>query len=145
MTADASQRYFPSLPPTFGWRRVVELADEFKLTTADMLTICDRLGVAATDASQWLDAATVDRISDVVGLKGPGALLKEPKPPKVARTAGAPELGSVSRDGVRTHNVIAIALLIVALAVGIGVVVERWVEAVTNTEVPATVVTSDDR
>ena len=204
MTTDASQNYFPSLPPTFGWRRVVELADEFKLTTADMLTICDRLGVTATDASQWLDAATVDRIRDVVGLKGPGALLKEPKPPKppkveklkepkppklvkveepkpakepkppkavkvkepkpakppklvkvkepkpakppkVARSSGAPEMGSVSRDGVRTRNVIAIAVLIVALAVGIGVVVEYWVDAVTNTDAPATVVTSDDQ
>jgi hypothetical protein len=144
MTTDASQSYFPSLPPTFGWRRVVELADEFKLSTADMLTICDRLGVTAIDASQWLDAATVDRIRDVVGLKGPGALLKEPKPSKAAPRSGAPEMGSVSRDGVRTRTVIATALLIVALAVGIGVVVEQWVDVVTNTDAPATVVTSDD-
>jgi hypothetical protein len=82
--------------------------------------------------------------------------VKEPKPakppkavklkqPKVARSSGAPEMGSVSRDGVRTRNVIAIALVIVALAVGIGVVVEYWVDAVTNTDAPATVVTSDDQ
>src|SRR5689334_264529 len=97
MTADPSPSSFPSLPPTFGWRRVVELADEFGVSSADMLAICDRLGVEAADASQWLDAATVDRIRDVVSVKGPGALLKPETPakPEKAKVEKPPKLASV--------------------------------------------------
>ena len=99
MSSDATPSYFPSVPPTFGWRRVVELADEFKVTNADMLKICDRLGVTVADASEWLDAETVDRMRDVIKLQGPGALLKPPvvvgppkeKQPKLKREKPAPE------------------------------------------------------
>lgn len=63
------------MPPTFGWRRVVELADEFKVSTADMLAICDRLGVIVEDASEWLDLDTVELTRNIVGLNGPKAVL----------------------------------------------------------------------
>jgi hypothetical protein len=31
MTTDARTAVFPSMPPTFGWRRVVELAEAFRM------------------------------------------------------------------------------------------------------------------
>ena len=150
------------MPPTFGWRRVVELADEFKVSSADTLAICDRLGVVVEDASEWLAPETVDLIRNVVGLNGPKALLSDksaaaptaPKPvkppnaekaPKAARVADSPELGSVGRDGVRARRVVLIGLLIALLAGASGILVERWVEYVTNTGAPATVVTTGER
>jgi hypothetical protein len=171
VTADATPSYFPSMPPTFGWRRVVELADEFKVSTADMLAICDRLGVVVEDASEWLAPDTVDLIRDVVAVAGPSAVLKppaEPKPPRVkaeklpkpekqpkapkaAKVAtsntgsDAPALASVSRDGVRTRRVVLLGLVIALLAGGTGVLVDRWVEYVTSTDTPATVVTTGER
>jgi hypothetical protein len=73
------------------------------------------------------------------------AKLKREKPVREPAAASVPkpvpELGSVSRDGVRTRTVLAIALIIAVLAVVIGVLVQRWVQDVTNTDAPATVVT----
>ena len=168
VTVDATPSYLPSIPPTLGWRRVVELADEFKVSTADMLAICDRLGVAVEDASEWLAPEAVDLIRDVVGLNGPKAVLsnkteaemktaRPAKPenpaklpraeqaPKPSRAAQSPELGSVSRDGVRTRRVVVIGLMIAVLAGASGILVERWVDYVTNTDTPATVVTTGER
>ena len=235
MTTDANSSYFPSMPPTFGWRRVVELADEFKVSTADMLAICDRLGVVAEDASEWLAPETVDLIRDVVAVGGPAALLKPsvpsappkpekvhaekvraekvpkppkppkpekvraeklpkppkpeklrveklpkppkppkpekvraeklpkppkpekvraekaPKPPKAEKSSApahlsdVPAVGSVSRDGVRTRRVVLIGLVVGVIALVTGVLVERWVDYVTSTDAPATVVTTEPR
>ena len=191
MTADVNPSYLPSMPPTFGWRRVVELADEFKVSTAEMLAICDRLGLVVENASEWLAPETVDLIRDVVGVAGPAAVLepsaapkpakpqnlraekpptppkpvkaravraetpptpkKAPKAPKAAKISTAtrgtesPALASVSRDGVRTRRVVRIGLIIALLAVGTGVLVDQWVEYVTSTDAPATVVTTGER
>ena len=57
--------------------RAVELAEKFKVSTADMLAICDRLGVVVEHASEWLAPETVDLIRDVVGLNGPKAVLSD--------------------------------------------------------------------
>jgi hypothetical protein len=177
VTAGANPSYCPSMPPTFGWCRVVELADEFKVSSADILAICDRLGVVVEDASEWLAPDTVDLIRDIVGINGPKAVLsdkpaqtskapKAPKPPKAekapkaekppkppraekapkpARVAESPELGSVGRDGVRARRVVLIGLVIALLAGASGVFVDRWVGYVTNTDAPATVVTTGER
>ena len=143
MIADPSPSLYPSLPPACGSCRVVELADEFKVSSAEMLAICDRVGVDASDASQWLDAATVDRIRDVVGVKGPGALLKPEKPAKPEKPTAekAPQL---SRDGVRPRRVLAIAVLIGAFSLAIGVLLDKRVNSGTNTDGSATVVTTVD-
>lgn len=148
MTVDATPSYLPSIPPTLGWRRVVGLADEFKVSTADMLAICDRLGMAVEDASEWLAPDVVELIRDVVGLNGPMAVLSNTTaadPASASRTPLSPELGSVSRDGVRTRRVVVIGLFIAVLAGASGILVERWVDYVTNTDAPATVVTTGER
>jgi hypothetical protein len=177
VTADATSSYFASIPPTFGWRRVVELADEFEVATAEMLAICDRLGVVVEDASEWLAPETVDLIRDVLAVAGPAAVLKPataqkpakpeklravkpPKPEKApkaqkvskaakrstaSRGSESPALASVSRDGVRTRRVVLIGLIIALLAAGTGVLVDQWVEYVTSTDAPATVVTTGER
>ena len=59
--------------------------------------------------------------------------------------AEAPELGSVASDGVRTVRGVLIGLLIALLAGASGILVARWVDYVTNTDVPATVVTIVER
>src|SRR5437762_504347 len=105
MSTDANPSYFPSMPPTFGWRRVVELADEFKVSAADMLKICDRLGVSVEDASEWLDAETVDHMRDVIKVNGPAALLKGDalSPPKeVSRKQEAPR--KAKREAARKEK-----------------------------------------
>lgn len=142
------------MPPTFGRRRVIELADEFEVSTAEMLAICDRLGVVVEDALEWLAPETVDLIRNVVAVAGPAAVLKPPAAPKpplpemLAKPVKAPRvkaLASVSRDGVRTHRVVLIGLFIALLAAGTGVLVDQWVEYVTSTDAPATVVTTGER
>ena len=156
MTAGANPSYLLSTPPTFGSRRVVDLADDFKVSTADMLAICDRLGVVVEDASEWLAPETVDLIRDVVGLNGPTAVLsdktaadpKAPQPAKAEKPGKPPmaeKLGSVGRDGVRARRVVLIGLLIALLAGASGILVERWVDYVTTTDAPATVVTTGER
>ena len=92
MATDTGSSYFPSMPPTFGWRRVVDLADEFKVSSADMVAIANRLGLIVADASEWLDADSVDLIRSAIAARGAKAVLagteaepkarKEPKPPK---------------------------------------------------------------
>jgi len=148
MIADPSPSLYPSLPPACGSCRVVELADEFKVSSAEMLAICDRVGVDASDASQWLDAATVDRIRDVVGLKGPGVLLKPEKSAKAekpnAEKPTAEKAPQLSRDGVRPRRVLAIAVLIGAFSLAIGVLLDKRVNSGTNIDGSATVVTAVD-
>jgi hypothetical protein len=182
MTTDAIPSYFPSMPPTFGWRRVVELAEEFKMSSTDMMATCERLGVVVADASEWLDPESVDLIRESVAANTRAAVLtlnkpkalktprppkaekaprlpkppkahKEPKPqkapkaPKVQKALApdaSPPLASVSRDGVRTGRVVLIGLAIALFAGVAGIVVDRWVDYVTNTDAPATVVTTDE-
>ena len=69
---------------------------------------------------------------------------KAEKAPKAARVAESPELGSVGRDGVRARRVVLIGLLIALLAGASGILVDRWVDYVTNTDAPATVVTAGE-
>src|SRR5690349_16342932 len=92
MTTETGPSYFPSMPPTFGWRRVIDLADEFKVNSTDMVAICNRLGLIVADASEWLDADSVDLIRSAIATRGAKGVLagtepetkarKEPKPPK---------------------------------------------------------------
>ena len=140
------------MPPTFGSCRVVELADEFKVSTADMLAICDRLGVVVEDASEWLAPETVVLIRNVVADGGRAAVVKPPAPAKPTKLQKVREpkrsestaLASVVRDGVRTRRVVLVGLLIALLAAGTGVLGDRWVEYVTATDAPATVVTTSE-
>jgi len=150
MITGATPSYLPSVPPTCGWRRVVELADEYKVSTADMLAICDRLGVTVEDASEWIDTDAVGRIRDIIAVGGPAAVLRTDRdrtvgsPPRRSHRKAPPELGSVSRDGVRTRRVLLIGFAIALFAGATGVVVERWVANGTTTDAPATVVTIEE-
>src|SRR6476646_429501 len=97
MTTDATPSYFPSMPPTFGWRRVIELAEEFKMSSADMLATCERLGVVVTDTSKWLDPEAVDLIRESMGANARAAVLtisrprsEPPRPPKPEKAPKPP-------------------------------------------------------
>ena len=91
MTTDATPSYFPSMPPTFGWRRVIELAEEFKMSSADMLATCERLGVVVADASEWLDPESVDLIRESVGANARAAVLTISRPRSEPKPAKAPK------------------------------------------------------
>jgi hypothetical protein len=111
---------------------VVDLANEFAVTSTQMLAICDRLGVEATDASSWIDASTVRRMRSVIGLAGPDAVVGRPvtrRAPRVSRRRAQPELGSVLEDGVRTRRAVAIAVLIIVVAAVAGLLINHWVLA----------------
>lgn len=108
---------------------VVALADEFGVSMAEMLAICDRLG-CDVDADQVVDADSAGRIRHIVALNGPRALLGQNRGGRPTGSPKAtnelPELGSVWRESVRTRTVLALALIIVSLASMIGVAVDRW-------------------
>jgi hypothetical protein len=118
--------------PTVRSRRVVELADEYAVTSDQMLAICDQLGVEASDASSWIDASTVGRIRRVISVAGPDAVvgrhLRVTRTARTERRATPPELGSVQHDGVRTRRAIFIALIIVVVATVTGLLITQWLD-----------------
>jgi hypothetical protein len=77
----------------------------------------------------------------------------EPKPSRAERKEAKRQLEAAAlvdapvaaqRRPVRTIRIMLIAVAITVLAGATGVLLDRWVDYVTNTDTPATVVTNDD-
>ena len=170
MTTDTGSSDFLSMLPTFGWRRVVDLADEFKVSPADMVVISNRLGLVVADASEWLDEDSVDLIrsaiasrsakgvpsgfeADAKARKKPKPVkVRAPKPPKPAREPKAPMALRARKEraprkprGPLVRKLVPMVVGLVLLAGATGVVVDRWIDQVVNTDAPATVVTTDGK
>jgi hypothetical protein len=108
--------------------------------------VCGILGTydIAVDAGRWA------AMSDALAHRGPDAAGTWTGPDDTERVRlGLRRLSiidlsaAVARHGVRMRRVLLIAVTVPTLAGATGVILDRWVDYVTNTDVPATVVTTE--
>lgn len=97
---------------------VVRLADEFGLTMAEMLGLCERAGVDAHDGSSFVAADAAVRLREL-------HRLSQPRPALVAPPRSEPELVSPLGEAITTKRVLAISLIVVSAASVLGVVVDQ--------------------